>query len=518
MNNRIFLTVALVAACALLAMPVAVMAATLPAIAADAQSHQHWIAHLSGASLLFGPMFGITLADRIKTAQTRRDEIAARMKELMDGADEATGRIKDTVQVKEYDTLSTELDELDGDLRRWKSMEIAQNNAVAVEGSKSSDGSHSRGITIINTTKDADDKFKGQSFTRMVIAKALASLEVGIKPSEIAAARWGKSAPVLVQLIKANEVAGGGATSGSWGAELVQANTRFTGDFIEYLKAMTVYDRLPLREIPANVQVKGQDGTATGYWVGEGKAIPASTGDFSAVSLTPLKVAALAVVSNELLRDSSPAAEMLVRDALAYASGQRIDITFLSATAASSGVSPAGMLNGVSAITSAGDNSDGLRTDIKSLYAPFITAKNATGLQFVMNPALAKSVQLMRSTLGLVEFPGVTQNGGTLEGDPLVTGDNVGSGHLILLKPSDIYRIGDSGVEVSISRDASIEMSTAPTGAELTPTAASQAIVSMFQSESTAIKVVRSINFAKRRTGVVQYVSGAEYSDSGSPQ
>ena len=34
--------------------------------------------------------------------------------------------------------------------------------------------------------------------------------------------------------------------------------------------------------------------------------------------------------------------------------------------------------------------------------------------------------------------------GGTLEGDPCITGDNVGAGDFILLKPSDIYRRADS--------------------------------------------------------------------------
>ena len=65
--------------------------------------------------------------------------------------------------------------------------------------------------------------------------------------------------------------------------------------------------------------LKGQDGAATGYWVGESKGIPASKADFSTVSLTPLKVAALAVASMELLRDSTPAAEQLIRDALVAA-------------------------------------------------------------------------------------------------------------------------------------------------------------------------------------------------------
>ena len=69
------------------------------------------------------------------------------------------------------------------------------------------------------------------------------------------------------------------------------------------LYAATVYDKLPLRRVPANVTIKGQDGANTGYWVGESKSIPASVADFSTVNLTPLKVGAITVSSNELLRD-----------------------------------------------------------------------------------------------------------------------------------------------------------------------------------------------------------------------
>ena len=176
----------------------------------------------------------------------------------------------------------------------------------------------------------------------MVIAKALAHIDENRRsPAVIAEKRWGITNPTLVEIMRANEVAGGGSGSGEWGAELVSADTRYTGDFIEYLNSMTVFDKLGLREVPANVAIKGQDGAATGYWIGESKAAKASTVDFSSVNLTPLKVAALAVVSNELLRDSTPAAEALVRDALVEASAQRIDNTFISNTAASAGVSPA---------------------------------------------------------------------------------------------------------------------------------------------------------------------------------
>jgi hypothetical protein len=56
-----------------------------------------------------------------------------------------------------------------------------------------------------------------------------------------------------------------------------------------------------------------------------------------------------------------------------------------------------------------------------------------------------------------------------------------------------------------------IEQSDAPSGATDTPVAASTKFTSMFQAESTAIKVVRSMNFQKRRSNAVAYIGNAAY-------
>ncbi len=367
-----------------------------------------------------------------------------------------------------------------------------------------------------------EDQFAGQSFVRAVKARALAHINQST-PSAVAQHLWGKTHPQLVSWIKANEVAGGGSLSGEWGAELVQADARYTGDFIEFLYAATIFDQLALREIPANVTVKGQDGAATGYWVKQGKAIPVTSGDFSTVTLAPLKVAALAVVTNELLRDSSPSADLLLRDALVQASAQRVDGTFASNTAAVSNESPAGLFNGITALGSNGFDLDAVYADLQELLTAFITAKNAGGeLSFIMSKVLAQALALMRNELGNKAFPDITRNGGTLEGIAVKTGDNISSSVIALIKPSDVYKIGDSGVQVSVSRDASIEMNSVPTQDALGPTGTSEEVVSMFQAESTAIKVVRSINFAKRRVTAgnanagVAWISDAHYGNASS--
>lgn len=455
-----------------------------------------------------------TLIDQIADLEATRAAKSARMQAVLQKTFDE-GRTTDKEEAEEFETLDTEIKAVDADLVKLKRLKALQDEAAPVPNDQKSGGQgETRGQRaghIMMKSADKDEAFKGQNFVRQIIAKAAGRLQ-DRNPVAIAKERWGSTNPTLVNLmIKANEVPGGGTGSGEWGAELVTADTRYRGDFIEFLYSMTVYDKLPLRRVPANVMIKGQDGAATGYWVGESKAIPATAMDFMNVTLTPLKAAALAVISNDLILYSDPDAEMLVRDGLVQASSQRVDTTFLSAAAASAGVSPAGLLNGVTAINASGTDADALRRDVKALYAPFITAKNATGLAFVTTPSLAKSIQLMQNPLGQPEFGAVTATGGNLLGDQVYVGDNVGAGDLILLKPSDIFRIGDTGVEVSISREAMIEQNSVPTGATDTPTAASATMTSMFQEDSTAIKVIRRISFAKRRSSAVQYIGDADY-------
>ena len=450
----------------------------------------------------------MNIAEQIRAFELKQRTALDRQQAIMKlAADE--GRSLDEDEAGEFDSLDTELSAVKDHLKRLKKLE--QDDAGTAEPAAPTSKPKAPAI-ISRKHSDADEKFKGQMFVRRVIAKALSQMvNFEIPAWKIAEQRWGKEAPLLVEVMKSG-VAGGGSGSGEWGAELVAADGRYTGDFIEYLYASTVYDRLGLRSVPANVTIKGQDGAATGFWVGQSKSIPATTGDFSTVNLSPLKVAAIAVTSNELLRDSSPSAEQLVRDALVQASSQRVDQTFLSNTAASSGVSPAGILNGVTALGSNGQDDAAVREDLKELYAPFISANIPTdGLTLVMHPNLAVSIGLIANALGQDAFPNIGPNGGTLRGIPVVTGHNVGATHMIMLKPSEIWRIGDTGVEVSLSREATIEQDTAPAGASDTPTAASATLMSMFGTESTAFKVVRSINYQKRRTQAAQWMSDALY-------
>lgn len=454
-----------------------------------------------------------TIAEQIRDLEATRAAKAAAMTEVMEKS-MAEGRSTDEAEQEAFDTLDGELKQIDNDLVRLKRLEalaVQRGRTVSADGEPTKAGAQ-RGPTIIVSKADKDEAFKGQNYVRMVIARALAHMEGigGSSPADIAQKRWGKTNPTLVQVIKAG-VAGGGSDSGEWGAELVAADGRYTGDFIEYLYGKTLFDQLPLKNVPANVTIKGQDGAASANWVGQSKAIPVTSADFSTINLTPLKVAAIAVMSKELVRDSSPSAEALVRDALVEASAQKVDSTFFGTAAGSAGVYPAGILYGVGGHNSHGSSIDGVIADVRQLYAIFQSNKNASGLAIVTDPSTAKALSLMQNALGQFAFPGITQMGGTLLGDTVYTGDNVTAGHFILLKPSDIWRIGDSGVSVSVTDVATIEQDGAPAGEGDVPTAASATLMSMWQTEQIGVKVVRSVNFQKRRSHAVQYIDNTTY-------
>jgi HK97 family phage major capsid protein len=381
-------------------------------------------------------------------------------------------------------------------------------------------------LTKTNQEQRNGDKFKGQTGLRMVIARLAAGLSIQrgevVRASQIAAERWA-GRPEIAKLLafresrqyrNANEIAAGGTGSGDWGHELVQADTQYAGDFIDFLYATTVFDRLALTEVPSDVVVKGQDGAATAYFTGEHKAIPMSAQDFSSVSLARLKVAALAAVSRDLIERSSPSAEALVGTGLQKAIAQKVDGLFFSTTAASAGVAPAGILNGISGHASVGGTLEDLYTDLRTLAGTFITAKTSGGGVFVSDKNVAEAIGCLLNGFGQPAFPDIDEDGGTLRKRPYLTGDNIPSGNLIRLKPSEIYKIGDSGAQIALSGEATLEMASDPTGAgDATPVAQSKQMVNMFQSDMVAIRVIRDINWAARRSAatIVDRITAADY-------
>jgi hypothetical protein len=216
---------------------------------------------------------------------------------------------------------------------------------------------------------------------------------------------------------------------------------------------------------------------------------------------------------------SDPSAEMKVRDDLLGSITEFLDRQFLNPTvAAVPNVSPASITNGVTDLTPTGTDLAALRADVQTLFRNFINVNDdPTSATWILDTSQALAISMMQNALGQNEFPTLSMNGGTWFGLPAVVSNSANvagspdSGRMIILaKQSDIM-IAEGGLEIDASREASVEMTDAPTGDAAAGTAGTTSLVSMFQSESVAVKAIRFANWKKKRSTAVAYIGHAAY-------
>jgi HK97 family phage major capsid protein/HK97 family phage prohead protease len=456
-----------------------------------------------------------SITEQIASFTDTRATKAARMVEIMSGDEGAT---LGESERQEYDTLKDELKAVDEHIVRLKEME-SLNLSKAVEVTKVNDvetASNARGGVRVEVK--AKNLPKGIGFTRFVIAQALAKGNI-MQAVEIAKGnqRWKDETPEVEMALKA-AVTPGASDSSTWGGNALVNYTVLTNEFIEYLRPLTIIGRIPgLTRVPFNVKIQRQTGASTVNWVGQGAPKPLTSLAFDTVTLDLAKIAGIIVLNDELVKISNPAAEALVQSDLAKAIVQFMDAQFVDPTkAATVGVSPASITNGVSAITPTGTTGAAFRADMKTMLGQFLSNNmQVNGTVLLMPQRLALGISLMTNSLGQREFPNLTMNGGEVLGLPVITSEGIPStggsptdGDLIIaVSAPDILLADDGVVTIDASREASLQMDSSPDS----PATASTVMVSMFQQNQVAIRAERYINWVKRRSTAVSYISNAKY-------
>ena len=466
------------------------------------------------------------IQDQIKGFQDSRSGLAAKMDVLMGKAAEE-GRGLDQAEAEEFDTMEQEISAIDSQLKRLETMEKLNMQKAVPVVDRTVDAGRDRVPAVAKNTEKLEP---GILFARYAMCKMASQNNPGMAV-EIAKSQY----PQHAQIVKTLELESRGQKIGglmkatveagttldtTWAAPLVDYQN-FAGDFIDYLRPRTILGQFgtggipSLNRIPFNVRIAGQTTGGNAYWVGEGAPKPLTQFDFNATELRWNKIATIAVLTNELIRFSDPSAERLVRDGLAAAVIERADIDFVSPTkAAVANVSPASITNGIAPITSSGTDADAIRADIQDLWAPFIAARNAPrNAVYLMDSTTALALSMMLNPLGQAEFPGITMNGGSFMGVPVIVSDYLpvdsGGGMVVLLNASDIWLADDGQVTIDASREASLQMLDNPTNNSATGTAT--AMVSMFQTNSTAFLAERFINWQRRRTSAVSWLDNVNW-------
>jgi HK97 family phage prohead protease len=453
----------------------------------------------------------MNLAEQITALEAKRAAQASRMEDIQTKAlDE--GRTKDEAEREEFSGIAAEVKQIDDELADLRSLERMKAalakpvNTATVQ--KSANDSGDRSLAPVRVKKKAEP---GIEFARLAKVKALAHLDH--EPvREVAKAHYGEDSAVYALVTKANVVAGS-SVSGSWAEDLVGDETSVYADFAEFLRPMTILGKFGggsvpnLRRIPFRTPLITQTGGGQAYWVGEGKPKPLTAFDFSRTTLDELKVATISVVTEELLRKSSPSADMILRDQLAAAVAARIDQDFIDpANTGTASVKPASITSGADSIVAQSySDGDSVRTDVRALMKKFIDANNPlTSGVWIMSANTALAGSLIVNALGQTEFPGMTMNGGTFMGLPVITSEYL-TDYVVLANAMDIYLADEGGVQVDVSREASLQMLDNPTNDTVTPTATS--MVSMWQTNSVAFRAERILNWARRRTTSVAYLT-----------
>ena len=461
----------------------------------------------------------MNLAEQISAFETKRASLIAANEAILEKAAE-DGSTLDASQKEEFDGNQADVDEIDDHLKRLRSVEKTNvSRAIPVNGGNANDASNARGGSSV-IVKAQPKLEPGIEFARLVKCYGMARGNT-FAALELAKVRYGENANAVGTLkalamggfskIEKANVPAGSTQSGSWAEDLVSAEGGAFADFVEFLRPATILgkfgtDGIPsLRRVPFRVPLGSQTGGGAGYWVGEGKAKPLTSFDFARTTLEPLKAANIAVLTEEVIRDSSANAEQLVRDALRDALAERIDIDFIDpANAGTAGVKPASITNGITSIAASGTgDADDIRLDVRSLLQQYINANNrASSAVLIMQSGAALGVGTLTNALGQAEFGDMGMDGGRLLKLPVITSEYVPDGFVVIVNANDIYFADDGDISVDMSREASLEMDNAPSSNSTTPTEST--LVSLWQTNSVGFRAERTLNWVRRREEAVQ--------------
>jgi HK97 family phage major capsid protein/HK97 family phage prohead protease len=449
----------------------------------------------------------MTTQERITALEARHGVALARMDEINDKVAEE-GRTKDATEQEEYEGLERDAGALIReitDLTKRNSLNLEKATPVVAKESKQ--GSESRGaVTLVRSSGNGE---KGIAFARQAMALAVCNgnryeaadyVKRTFPAGEITDA-------VATGLQTRAAVAPGNTTNATFAAPLVVTN--YLNDFLELLRPKTLIGNIPnLRHVPFNVSMPAQTAGGTYKWVGQGKWKPVTNAQYAAVTLAFAKAAGIIVLTEELVRLSTPSAEAAVRDELVKGATAFLDAQFVDATvAAVANVNPASITNGVAGTAASAATPAAARPDIAARVAAMAALGYPVNeLVLIMSESMAFNLGLMINAVGQPAFPGISVNGGTLLGMPVVVSQAVGNQIIVAHTPS-ILIADEGGIEIDISREASLQLDSAPTD----PADATTVLVNMWQTNQVALRVERYITWGKARSTAVDRITAAAY-------
>lgn len=331
-----------------------------------------------------------------------------------------------------------------------------------------------------------------------VLAEIARFKAVAAKGSYDAAQAWRAARQLPAQMERQVRAAIGASGSGD-GAIASDGTVISIGQWSDVSRTTSCFFRIKsdnaFVNVPPNTRVGLVTGAASGAKVDEGKSIPLSKVTLANISLQPEKCAALVAVTDTLLFDLSASGMAMLNRELLGAISSSVDGAFLAAITA-----------GLTPITSTAPLAD--------LRAAQL-AVNSVGrarLYFCASPDVGKLASTVSTASGGHAFQGASAAGGELAQLPFLIATGLSAGTLALIDASGVAAWG-AAPTVDVSQAAALEMSSTPVGDSGMPAPAS--LVSMFQTNCTAMRAVCEIAAVRLHANAVSLITGISASTWG---
>ena len=350
--------------------------------------------------------------------------------------------------------------------------------------------------------RDDHDTPRGLHYVRACIALAIAG---NSEAEEFAAHRWGPDSGA--RFVTRAAV---GATGGSSSA--LAETDRARDEFIEAVRGRTCFDQLPgVRYVPKGLPVVVETSAAVARWRKQGQAAVVTSAAFDRQAIWPLSLHALAVFSSDVMRDQSPMVERGILRTMVAAIAAQVDAAAFDPTnGGTADKTPASLTYAAESVASVND----AQGDIENALANFSGELDTAA--WIAHPRTLAIIGLRIGDKGAATDVGAL--GGRVAGLPALaceqlSADSNGVGPLILLDGASVTAC-DEGIELMPSTVGMVEMDDAPAQDSLAPAAPTGAVVSLFQTDSVALKATRRINWRLARSGACVWIQDADYAVS----
>jgi len=292
--------------------------------------------------------------------------------------------------------------------------------------------------------------------------------------------------------------------------------------FMEALKAESAVARMPLEFYTFGqwgsvvIPVETDSGsTLDGAWISEADPIPVGKTTFSSVTMRPYKLARITTMSREILQQSNPQIEQILRNALLRRCAVKLDKEFFGAGAGvetGRGQRPAGLmanLNALDTIVSSGNALENIVADATSVMARQSELLLGQRQVWVMNNVTAMRIGMIQTLTGTFLFKSELDSG-KWNGISVITSQNIDADKIYLIDASAVAFAGDAPIIESSDVATLHEEDDPATVNPIVPATgtASKPVRSLWQTNTSALKLTNPVSWTVTRSGAVQVITG----------